>query len=168
MTLIIEDGTGKVDAESYVDETDADAYHAAFGHAAWTGTSPEKEAALRQATQYIDTVGQKRWIGVRRESDQALDWPRTGAQDDDGYVRPWDEVPPEVIKATCEAAMRALTETLLPDVADNGTIASESKTLAVMSKSVSYLGGKNPLKRYTIVEKLLAPLLTMAGALYRA
>ena len=55
-TFIVEDGTGKSDANSYITEAAADQYvenHS--GDAAWlAGQQADKEKALRLATQYID------------------------------------------------------------------------------------------------------------------
>jgi hypothetical protein len=167
VAIIVEDGTGKVDAESYISVADCDAYHTAFSHAGWTGTTAAKEAALRKATQYVDTIGDRRWIGYRLDLNQALDWPRFDATDDDGWVRASDTVPVEVEQATSEAALRALTEELFTDLPGAGTIGSESVTVGPISTSTTYVGGKTQLKRYTIVEKLLAPLLESSGTVSR-
>ena len=56
MSLIVEDGTGLDTAESYVSVVDAGTYCTAHGLTAWTGTDGVKESALRNATQYIDTM----------------------------------------------------------------------------------------------------------------
>lgn len=58
MALIVEDGTGLADAESYLSVADADTYHADRNNEAWQDYSTaEKEAALRKATQYITGDG---------------------------------------------------------------------------------------------------------------
>ena len=56
LTLIKEDGTGKVDANSYASAADGDAYHNGHLYAtAWTGaTTPNKEKALVMAIRLID------------------------------------------------------------------------------------------------------------------
>ena len=67
MVLIVEDGTGKADAESYLSVADADTYHTKHGDSAdWDGASTgDKEEALRMGTQYLDATYNTLWIGSR-------------------------------------------------------------------------------------------------------
>ena len=78
MSLIVEDGTGRADAESYASVSVADAYHTARGNTAWAAlaTTALKEAALRKATDYLGQTYGLRWKGYRMTTTQALDWPR--------------------------------------------------------------------------------------------
>ena len=121
LTLIKEDGTGKVDANSYASAADSDAYHDGHLYAtAWTGaTTPNKEKALVMATRLID--GEYQFNGFKHSDAQALQWPRERCPDPDrsgggivagvlsgrfggdAYV-PSDLVPPAVLRATCELA----------------------------------------------------------------
>lgn len=57
MTLIVEDGSGVTDAESYASVAFADTYWPLQGgNADWEGASTsDKEAALRRATRYIES-----------------------------------------------------------------------------------------------------------------
>ena len=120
LTLIKEDGTGKVDANSYASAADGDAYH--DGHlypTAWTGaTTPNKEKALVMATRLID--GEYQFNGFKWSDAQSLQWPRERCPDPDraglGIIAgvlssfngdacvPSDIVPPRVMQATCELA----------------------------------------------------------------
>jgi hypothetical protein len=83
LVLIKEDGTGKVDANSYADVAEGDAFHEAHLYATdWTGASAgTKAAALVFATRLIDAHYQFR--GFRVHAAQALQWPREFARDDD-------------------------------------------------------------------------------------
>jgi hypothetical protein len=83
LTLIKEDGTGKVDANSYADVAEGDAFHEAHLYASdWTGASTaNKTAALVFATRLIDSYYQFR--GFKAHDTQALQWPRDYARDDD-------------------------------------------------------------------------------------
>jgi hypothetical protein len=120
LTLIKEDGTGKVDANSYASAADGDAYHDGHLYAtAWTGaTTPNKEKALVMATRLID--GEYQFNGFKGSDEQALQWPRERCPDPDrsgvgivagvlssfggsAYV-PSDLVPSGVVRATCELA----------------------------------------------------------------
>jgi len=121
LTLIKEDGTGKVDANAYANAADGDAYHE--GHlyaAAWTVASAgNKDAALVMATRLIDS--QFQFGGFKRLSTQALQWPREECLDPDRFegFTAWllvrggrfvdnDTVPKGVVDATCEMARELL------------------------------------------------------------
>jgi hypothetical protein len=115
LTLIKEDGTGKVDANAYANAADGDAYHEGHLYAsAWTGASgADKEKALVMATRLIDAEYQ--FAGVRAVGGQALQWPRVSCLDPDAadslisgrYVAS-NVVPKAVIGATCEMARELL------------------------------------------------------------
>ena len=114
LTLIKEDGTGRGNANSYVDVADGDAYFEGHLYASvWTAaTAGTKAAALVMATRLVDS--QFQFCGFRAHSDQALQWPRIECPDlDRGSVEwgvrrpvcvPLDLVPAAVIRATCEMA----------------------------------------------------------------
>ena len=121
LTLIKEDGTGKVDANSYASVVDCDAYHDGHLYAtAWTGAAADqKAAALVMATRLIDAEYQ--FNGTRTNAAQALQWPRALCPDPDSYHEPlsvlmpmpsdyvrYDTVPKAVLQATCEMARELL------------------------------------------------------------
>ena len=143
MTLIVEDGTGLPDAESYASVAQADTYFAARGVVAWSGTDAAKEAALRRATDYMAAVFGRLWRGWRASDTQALDWPRTG----------WDGVPAAVQRACMELALRAQGLDLLPDTGPQ--VASET----VGPISVEYREWARESIRYVFVWGLLGPYL---------
>ena len=83
LTLIKEDGTGKVDANSYADHG---GWRLLFrGHlyaSAWTAaTATKKAAALVMATRLVDS--QYQFNGFRAHDTQALQWPRERCPDPD-------------------------------------------------------------------------------------
>jgi hypothetical protein len=109
LVLVKEDGTGKVDANSYATAADGDAYHDGHLYAtAWTtATLAKKEAALVMATRLIDS--QYLFGGGKTHETQALQWPREGCRDLDAGR--WSErtiindlVPKALVEATCEMA----------------------------------------------------------------
>src|SRR2546423_13428868 len=121
LTLIKEDGSGKVDANSYANAADGDAYHDGHLYAtAWTGaTTGNKEKALVFATRLIDSLFQ--FNGGRTKADQALQWPRVQCPDPDKGLRTvsalvpilddfvhYNLVPKPVTDATCEMARELL------------------------------------------------------------
>jgi len=88
LVLIKEDGTGKVDANSYADVAEGDAFHEAHLYATdWTGANTAtKTAALVMATRLIDAHYQFR--GYKAHDTQALQWPREFARDEDALRNP--------------------------------------------------------------------------------
>lgn len=72
MTLIIEDGSGKPDAESYATAEDLAMYATKFGVVIPAGV-PVQEALLRRAALAMDGMT---WKGRKTSSEQALSWPR--------------------------------------------------------------------------------------------
>jgi hypothetical protein len=76
MTLIIEDGTGKPDAESYASAEDLTMYAVKFGVTIPVEV-PAQEALLRRAAL---AMGGMTWKGRKSNSEQALSWPRRGVE----------------------------------------------------------------------------------------
>lgn len=132
--LILEDGTGLADANSYADIAMADSYHARRLYAeVWTNETDAvmKEAALMMATQLIDA--NYAFNGSRISETQALCWPRVGAPNyeirgviywvdnplmglanyGDAYwqaIYPSNAVPVNLIAGTCEMARELLVK----------------------------------------------------------
>ena len=119
MALIVESGIIVAGANAYASIASADSYHADRGNA-WTGTTAQKTAALLAATAYLDGKYRNRWKGARVQPlVQLLEWPRAGVQVEGfaGFLYPYTTIPPEIVAATCELALRALTAPLAPDIA---------------------------------------------------
>lgn len=139
MPLIVENGTGLPDAETYISVADADTYFAARGNAAWAALTTEaKEAALRLATDYMEAEYGPRWRGERLKAKQALSWPR-GVEG----------VPEAVRRANAELAVRASAGPLL---ADQGP-AVKQETVGPLS--VTYADGARQSTRYVAVDAAL-------------
>lgn len=118
MTIIVEDGTGLADAESYASVAETDTYMSARGTTVWaTLTTTEKEQALRRAMDYLLQKYRSKWKGARKSLTQALDWPRVGVfidEDADTAFASWKQnqipsnvIPLEVKNACMELALRA-------------------------------------------------------------
>jgi hypothetical protein len=145
VTMVVEDGTGKADANSYGSLADAYAYHEARGNTAWTSTPPSPEsdtqkAALIRATSYIDGRYGAKFPGTKKRGrEQALAWPREDALDRDGYEIEDDEVPAEVERATFEAALRELVSpnSLNPDVVMTDRVKSEKVDVIAVEYAAS-------------------------------
>lgn len=176
--FIVEDGTGKIDAISFVSIDYARTYHAQRNNTAWgqLGVGVMK-AALVKATDYIGQVYRSNWKGSRVNSVQALDWPRSFVKRDDfdyhglnGYTQigsefyfASNEVPEEVKKACCELALKAASVDLSPDI----------KRLKTSEKigpiEVKYNEKTQPYNQYRAVDNLLTPFLSsIPGGVSRA
>ena len=165
MAIIIEDGSIVANADSYVSEADTDTYNTSYvGSTDWsTATTADKEIALRQATQYLDTVYFNKWRGERVSSNQALQWPRVYAEYDDGICISDSEIPVPLKKAAMELAIKATQQTasLLVDVdGANQQIKAKTEKVGPLTKAVEYVGSASTQKKFTIVERLVRPLLT--------
>jgi len=170
MALIVEDGTGKTTADSYLSLTDAATYHTAHSDpASWTAAADAiKEKALRLATQYADARYDGRWRGYKNTSTQALAWPRSYAVDSEGYAILSTIVPKPLEDAIAELALRVVQgDTLLADIAKPAAISSQSRTIGPISTSVSYVGGMPPTKKYALIEALMAPLIQSSNTVER-
>lgn len=114
--FIPEDGSGVADANSYATLADANSYHTDRGNTSWTGTNEAKQAALIKATDYIEQVYGTRFIGEQIDVDQSLSWPRYT----DIFAS--NVLPENLIKATCQLALEALTTDLNPSLARGGAV----------------------------------------------
>lgn len=165
MTLTVEDGTGKADAESYISVADASTYHANRGNTTWaTMSTTEMEQALRRATDYLGQAYRNRWAGYRTVSTQALDWPRWGVLRDDGFINSYyadNAVPTEVKNACAEMAWKAASGELAPD------IEQRTKSEKVGPLAVEYADYGPQYTQYRAIDNLLAPLLKSTGGAFR-
>jgi hypothetical protein len=148
MPLVVEDGTGRSDAESYQSVASFKSYCDARGYS-YAGVADAKiEQSLRLSTGYIDT--QFRYKGERSLGSQSLEFPRTNLTDWSSYVI--TGVPNRVAQACNELAFKALTQPLYEDLDRGGKVRSES----VGSISVTYADDAPAGKTYQFAAKLLA------------
>jgi hypothetical protein len=97
MALIIEDGTGKADSQSYASEA-AFASYASDRGVSISGTDTN---LLITAMDYLES---KNFIGDKETRDQALQWPRVNAAMD-GYYIDNDAIPQLLVDAQIEIAL---------------------------------------------------------------
>jgi len=164
VSLTVEDGTGLADADAYVSIDDCADYATARALTFATSPSAAGEAAIRIATSWIDNTYRTRFTGSRKNGrSQALEWPRIYATDAAGNDIASDEVPIEIMNATCEAAIRELASpgTLQPDLERGGAI----KRLKAGSVEVEYQAGALARTLFTAVDAALSGLL-IARSMY--
>jgi hypothetical protein len=136
MALVVEDGTGKSTANTYVTLTEFETYHELRGNSeVEDATDDENEQALVRAADYLNTL---RWKGEKYSETQALSWPRAYVYDEDGNEVDEESVPAAVKNAQMEAALRELTPgTLIPDLSHGGKI----KRRKIEGIETEYFGG---------------------------
>lgn len=157
MALIVEDGTGKSDADSYVSLADYKTYCAAHGYDLGAAVDADLENDLRRAMQYLD--GEFRYRDIRGSADQAGQFPRSdGAVDYDGLTIP--PVPQRVKNAQCELALAGFGGVdLLPNVSVENGGRLKSKTIGPISKT--WMDGQPQGPAYLKVNGFLRPYLRL-------
>jgi hypothetical protein len=118
ITVTVEDGSGKTDANSYVSVADATAILALDPHVTnWPAalTADQKSQYVIKATALIDAHFDFR--GRRVWKEQALAWPRSGAQDNDGVEILENEMPAVLAKAAATLASLIIEEN--PEAVDD-------------------------------------------------
>lgn len=141
MALVVEDGTGLAAANAYISVAFADTYHGDRGNTKWTDESvsvPKKEQAIVRATDFINKLFGRKFIGTRRLELQGLEWPRIDAWDLDHYLLS-AQVPPQLQKACAEYALRAvLLNVLAPD--PGSAVPSQDNTFGSSSGTAAAIG----------------------------
>lgn len=159
MALIVTPGSPS--ADSYTSLAQAAAYHTAMGNAAWGVDTAAQEPALRRATAWLDGRYKPRWPGIRINGrSQALDWPRSGVTDRDGFGVDYLTIPAEIINATCEAALRELAApgSLSPDyVASEQTLIATAGPVSVTFKDSS--GAASIMPILSVADGILSNLI---------
>lgn len=174
ITIVVEDGSGVVDADVYVAQADADAYFAKRANAVWAAAADDaKAAALVAATAYLDR--RYTFKGRRLTETQALEWPRTVALPSisDPLSGPWPLYAPNLAEAArfawpvkritdacCELALRALSADLYTDESPDRVI---QKTVGPITKRFFEYDKNGGQTRYAVVDDLVAPFTAAGG-----
>lgn len=172
-TFVVEDGSGKSDANAYITEAWADQYWEDHDDSkyttAWSAVA-DKEMNIRMATQYLDAIYKDRWKGIKKLSTQALDWPRSSVYDFNDYILANDEIPAQLMAACAELALRHENESdgLLPDLDEGGIVSAYSVKAGPVSESTKWMTGRSEYKEFSIVEDMLIGLIAQRGTINRA
>jgi hypothetical protein len=151
MVLIVEDGSGLPDAESFASVAQADAR--VLAHAApavvtaWLAlTEAAKENKLRQGAEFLRSWFYSEWKGLPATSGQGLPWPRLEAYDERGTPIGYDSVPLLVVNANIDLAAAAAANPSLPlggSVAPtNGAVLEEEVTVGPITRRKVYAPGQ--------------------------
>lgn len=114
MSLILEDGSQVVNANTYASLAYASTYFTNIGKGDDWSNLDNQSALLIRAQQYMYRVYHNSWAGYRVASSQALDWPRVWVPilDVAGGFGPYPQyisetsIPDQVKQAQCELALR--------------------------------------------------------------
>lgn len=161
--LVVEDGTGLANANSWVAMSDMDTYCADMGYTWPALASPDdlRISAVIRGAAYIVRTYEGRWPGTKVNGrTQALPWPREDAEDQSGADIGETEIPIEVKKAQMEAAFREYQNpgSLSPDVVGTERVLREKVgALEVQYADDSSTGASIPV--VTIIDGILAPLI---------
>lgn len=165
MALIVEDGTGKSDAQTYASAEFVIAYADARGV---TVASDDAEMLILQAMDYVESF-RSRFKGQRNTRTQALSWPRTGAVVD-GFEIPSNEIPNELKSAVSAAVIEIVNGAeLMPAKTD---YAVRMEKVDVISVEYASGGGgqgstaNEPITpSFPAVDAVLNPLLRGGGGI---
>lgn len=168
MALIIEDGSGVANANSFISAASAGTYLNGRS-ATWTSASTsEQETVLFVAGQYLNSLN---WKGRKRDRDFTMSWPRVEVYDNDGYLWDYEDVPQNVKYAQVEAAVFNLDGFDLFTTIKQGDKLKRKK-IDVLEKewfgsAYSTKGTITGATYFGIIEGLLKGFLTVRGTIRR-
>lgn len=180
MALVVENGAGLPNADSYASVAETSTYltSVAISGASNVFTAAvvaTQEVALRQATRFLDARFALRFSGERLLATQSLQWPRANAVFADGHTVDDDIVPVLIKNAAAELALRVIADTtghdtsrLMPDQTTPGSIKSKRVRADTVERDIEYIGGAAQQKLFAIAEAMLATILTPGGRLVLA
>jgi hypothetical protein len=158
--LIVEDGTGVANAQSYVQATDVRAFAAARGIPVPSDTTEgtaEIEAKLISAMDYLET--NICYQGIKTDSDQELSWPRKNVVIE-GSSYPDNRIPKNLRLAQIRLAIEALNGAeLLPTLSGRAEDYVVKEKVGPIETEFADPSGFSGLATFTAVDALLKPLL---------
>ena len=161
VTLTVEDGTGKSDANALVSLSGLKAYADERGTSYSTYTDDQLSSAIVRASAFLTNAFV--WDGLKVNGrDQTMSWPRVNMTDREGWVIPSTEVPREVTAACAEIA---LYEAETPGAMNpNVVLAEKVRSEQVGSIRVEYANlftsASDARPTLTVIHDLLAPFLS--------
>ncbi len=154
MALIVEDGTGLLNSNSYNSLDELKAYALARG-ATLPADDEDIEVLAIQATDYTESLRDK-YQGKRVSRTQSLQWPRIGVVLDDEEI-PANEIPIELKNGHAQATIEAYTTDLMP----NASAAVKKEKVDVIE--VEYADSSTSSFGLTKVDSILEPLFSYSS-----
>lgn len=150
--FVVEDGTGKINSNSYMTVADFQQYWTNRGVDYTTTADATIQAWLINATEFIDNY--YRFSGEPSDYDtQALQWPRQYMRDAKGAEVASNTIPQALKDATARIAQQAKTNTDLFTQVNNGI-----KSKRVGPLAVTYSDGYKA--SFQVVDQLLKPFIS--------
>lgn len=127
MALIVEDGSGKTDSNSYATVAELDSYASLRGITLTAADDSAKEVLLIKAMDYLESL-QGSYKGIKSNQYQFLQWPRYNVWIDSYYISS-DSIPKDMINAQLIAAV----------IVDGGGELQPTVTPKVLSEKIDTL-----------------------------
>lgn len=153
MAFVVEDGTSKADATSYVTvafaDTYADSFFSSANYQTWSAFGDnDKERFLNRATKYLDRTYS--FHGERATTTQALEFPRDYLYDIDGEEV--TDIPTVLQEAVVLVAKRLMAGTELDPDMDRGGAIKRQKVDVI---DITYSDGASAYKKFPEIDNIL-------------
>lgn len=165
MALVIEEGTGRADAQSYASVDTLKAYAKARGATVPSSTSDcevllvKAMDAMREGSEYLQG---RKYLGERFSKEQALDWPRYNVCIQ-GFSYSPSQLPRQLEQAQCALAIDAQTQELLPIRAADASGPVIEETVGPVTVKYANSGRVSPVPASANANALLAVLFRRNG-----
>ena len=160
--IVVEDGSGVANADSYITVAEARAYAAKRGFTTFDAlTDGEVEAKIILAMDVVESY-RGSFKGTKASSTQALQWPRADVYIDGTEIAS-TTIPTELKNALSQLSVDAVSSTLQPNL--GGRTVTREKVDVV---EIEY-AARGASAEYTVFDKfetMLEPLLSSTGPLY--
>ena len=158
-TLVVEDGTGKADANTYISLADYGTY---IGDRELTDSATDavKTGRIIQAKDWLESQ-EKRYQGSKNSDTQSLVWPRAWVQVY-GYAVTSTEIPQQLIDAQAQLIYDSAS-TDIYNVGDGRAITKEKVDVLEVAYSDNGVSNVQPI--FAKVNALLKPLFKTTGGL---
>lgn len=161
VTLVVEDGTGKSDANALVSLAQLKDYADERGTAYSAYTDDQLNGAIVRASAFLTNAFV--WGGLKVHGrDQTMAWPRVNMTDREGWVVLPTEVPREVVAACVEIALyeAATPGAMNPSVVLSDKVRSEQIGSVRVEYANLFTSASDARPTLTVIHDLLAPFLS--------
>ena len=162
--FVVEDGSGKSDATSYISIADMKQYWDNRGYDYSALSDDQISILLNRSSQIVDGQYFVHFDGTRSSSTQALLWPRLDTEYPDQWTIASNAIPKEIPQAISEMAFAINGGTdPQPIQTDPGNIKRQSEKVDVITVSKEYMDTRSHPK-IPAVDDVLRPLLGNVGS----
>jgi len=169
MPFVVETGTGSATATAYCTLAFFQELMEVEGLGIVLYNDTVQQNAIQRATRYLDT--RFTFVGYRKLTTQALDWPRSEAYYSDGRIA--DNVPIEVQEACAFYAYRSLGARLAPDPTFDdrgGHVVRKVERVGPLVEETEYgqSGVQQTFRKYPEADRRIKELVIRGSRLMRA